>query len=379
MSNNNNNNNQTHPPPSGTVNGNGVITPFHQCRLRVTPKSDHEPDCYDDLQSLEFSPLLFGSLERYLPLSVINTDRDVKVQYMRDILRGYAAENQRVHKHREYRKTIASNYQPLHKELYTMNPADFFVPSFLAAVNESTADSFRKIMVEPIPGVFTFEMLQPQFCDWFLSEVENFERWIHETKFRIMRPNTMNKFGAVLDDFGMETMLDKFMKDFISPISKVFFAEVGGCSLDDHHGYVVEYGVDRDTELGFHVDDSEVTLNVCVGRDFSGGDLFFKGVRCDNHVNSETLLNETMEYSQVPGHAVLHCGRHRHGARATTSGRRVNLIIWCKSSIFREMKKHQSDCSDWCGECKRIKKEKHRESINTTKLELLKRLRKATS
>lgn len=30
----------------------------------------------------------------------------------------------------------------------------------------------------------------------------------------------MNKFGAVLDDFGMETMLEKLMEDFIRPISK---------------------------------------------------------------------------------------------------------------------------------------------------------------
>ena len=35
-----------------------------------------------------------------------------------------------------------------------------------------------------------------------------------------MRPNTMNKFGAVLDDFGLETMLDKLMEDFIRPISR---------------------------------------------------------------------------------------------------------------------------------------------------------------
>lgn len=39
---------------------------------------------------------------------------------------------------------------------------------------------------------------------------------------------------------------------------------------------------------GFHVDDSEVTLNVCLGNQFSGGELFFRGVRCDNHVNTET-------------------------------------------------------------------------------------------
>lgn len=36
------------------------------------------------------------------------------------------------------------------------------------------------------------------------------------------------------------------------------------------------------------MDDSEVTLNVCLGKQFSGGELFFRGVRCDKHVNTET-------------------------------------------------------------------------------------------
>lgn len=35
-----------------------------------------------------------------------------------------------------------------------------------------------------------------------------------------MRPNTMNRYGAVLDDFGLETMLDKLMEDFIRPMSR---------------------------------------------------------------------------------------------------------------------------------------------------------------
>jgi hypothetical protein len=39
-------------------------------------------------------------------------------------------------------------------------------------------------------------------------------------KFKIMRPNTMNKYGAVLDDFGLEAMLNQFMQQFIAPISK---------------------------------------------------------------------------------------------------------------------------------------------------------------
>ncbi|MBA0738360.1 hypothetical protein Gogos_011727, partial [Gossypium gossypioides] len=223
--------------------------------------------------------------------------------------------------------------QPLHRELYAMHASNFFAPSFLKAINENKEESFRSIMAEPTQGVFTFEMLQPHFCELLLSEVENFEKWVHETKFRIMRPNTMNKFGAVLDDFGLETMLGKLMEDFIRPISKVFFSDVGGSTLDSHHGFVVEYGISRDVELGFHVDDSEVTLNVCLGKQFSGGDLFFRGVRCDKHVNTETQSDEILDYSHVPGRAVLHRGRHRHGARATTSGHRVNLLLWCRRCI----------------------------------------------
>jgi hypothetical protein len=30
----------------------------------------------------------------------------------------------------------------------------------------------------------------------------------------------------------------------------VFYPEVGGSSLDSHHGFVVEYGEDKDVDLG---------------------------------------------------------------------------------------------------------------------------------
>ncbi|KAG8639154.1 2-oxoglutarate and iron-dependent oxygenase domain-containing protein CP2 isoform X3 [Manihot esculenta] len=338
-------------------NGNGVVMSTQVAhRLRLNPITDHKPDSYEDLQS-DFSPLLFSSLERYLPPSMLNMSREAKIQFMRDILVRYSPEGERtrIQKHREYRQKIISNYQPLHRELYTMNAVNFFVPSFLKAINENTEESFRSILVEPTPGVYVFEMLQPSFCEMLMSEVENFERWVHETKFRIMRPNTMNKYGAVLDDFGLETVLDKWMDEYIRPMSKV------------------EYGVDRDVELGFHVDDSEVTLNVCLGKQFYGGELFFRGVRCDKHVNSETQPEEILDYVHVPGRAVLHRGRHRHGARATTSGHRCNLILWCRSSVFRELKKYQKDFSSWCGECRRERRERQRLSITATKLELLKR------
>ncbi|KAK1359476.1 PKHD-type hydroxylase [Heracleum sosnowskyi] len=189
-----------------------------------------------------------------------------------------------------------------------------------------------------------------------VDEAENFENWVRETGTRILRPNTMNAYGSVLDDFGMERMLDKLMKDYILPMSTIFFPEVGGATLDYHHGYVVEYGTNRDDHLDFHVDDSEVTLNVCLGELFTSGEMFFRGVRCDKHLDSESESGEIYNYSQVPGRAVLHCGYHRHGALSTTSGHRANMLLWCRSSVFREMRKYERNASSWCRVCQKKRK-----------------------
>ncbi|KAI9384362.1 hypothetical protein POPTR_012G051200v4 [Populus trichocarpa] len=362
--------------PPVTAGGNGVVLQDKKTapvmvpsqRLRLHPNKDHMPESYEDLQ-LDFSPSVFRSLEKYLPPNMLSDSREEKVKFMRDILLKYLphGERTRAQKHGEYRQKIISHYKPLKRELYSMHPVTFFVPSFMKAINDNTEESLRSIISEPSPGVLTFEMLQPRFCELLVAEVENFEAWVNDTKFRVMRPNTMNKYGAVLDDFGLETMLDKLMDGFIRPISKVFFREVGGATLDSHHGFVVEYGKDWDVDLGFHVDDSEVTLNVCLGKQFSGGELFFRGTRCDKHVNTGSQPEEIFDYSHVPGGAVLHLGRHRHGVRATTSGHRINLLLWCRSSVFREIRKYQKDFSSWCGECAREKKGRQRAFIAATK------------
>ncbi|XP_061957128.1 2-oxoglutarate and iron-dependent oxygenase domain-containing protein CP2-like isoform X2 [Populus nigra] len=362
--------------PPVTGGGNGVVLQDKKTapvmvpsqRLRLHPNKDHTPESYEDLQ-LDFSPSVFRSLEKYLPPNMLSDSREEKVKFMRDILLKYLphGERTRAQKHREYRQKIISHYKPLKRELYSMHPVTFFVPSFMKAINDNTEESLRSIISEASPGVLTFEMLQPRFCELLVAEVENFEAWVNDTKFRVMRPNTMNKYGAVLDDFGLETMLDKLMDGFIRPISKVFFREVGGATLDSHHGFVVEYGKDWDVDLGFHVDDSEVTLNVCLGKQFSGGELFFRGTRCDKHVNTGSQPEEIFYYSHVPGGAVLHLGRHRHGVRATTSGHRINLLLWCRSSVFREIRKYQKDFSSWCGECTREKKGRQRAFIAATK------------
>lgn len=52
------------------------------------------------------------------------------------------------------------------------------------------------------------------------GQVEHMEKWVYDSRSTIMRPNTMNRFGVVLDDFGFESMLQKLVDDFISPLSQ---------------------------------------------------------------------------------------------------------------------------------------------------------------
>jgi hypothetical protein len=329
-------------------------------RLQKTPHAGHKPESYEDMEDLEYPALLYSVMEQHLPSNCLGASREKKLAMLERVLAKYRPNGERAKKHQEYRERIRTNYQPLHEDLYSFAPERFFVGSFLDAIKDGSEAALRHILIAHSPGVFTFNMLKPAFCSMMLEEVEHFEKWAQDAKVKVMRPNTMNNYGAVLDDIGMENMLNELMTRYLNPMAAVLFPNVGGSSLDSHHGFVVEYAMDRDLDLGFHVDDSEVTLNVCLGKQFDSGELFFRGVRCDKHVNGEARPEEVLEYSHVPGHAILHAGRHRHGAKAITSGQRTNMILWCRSSEFRELKKYQRDFSSWCGECLLRKKERSR-------------------
>lgn len=101
-----------------------------------------------------------------------------------------------------------------------------------------------------------------------------------------------------------------------------------------------------------HVDDSEVTLNVCLGKEFTG-------VSCEKKIRRKVIciytnfrmlggtLNfyggkgdpsekkEDFEFFHEKGTAILHSGKHWHEANKIKSGERCNLILWCRSSKIR--------------------------------------------
>jgi len=158
----------------------------------------------------------------------------------------------------------------------------------------------------------------------------------------------MNNYGAILDDFGFIDAMKGLVRILLNPLSKVCYPHIGN-TLDGQYGFIVSYEMDKDRKLDFHVDDSEVTLNLCLGKIFEGGALFLGGVRCPLHQQKKPLEGDQFNFDHVPGTGLLHLGKHRHSATPITSGERHNLILWCRSSTIRN-KEDNFTCQPWCGE-----------------------------
>merc|ERR1711908_125546 len=56
---------------------------------------------------------------------------------------------------------------------------------------------------ELCPGVFCIpSLLPPEVCAALVEELESFESWAAENQYEIARPNSMNRYGAVLNEVG---------------------------------------------------------------------------------------------------------------------------------------------------------------------------------
>jgi len=208
------------------------------------------------------------------------------------------------------------------------------VPGLVAAVNEGTREALLSYLhKETGTGIYSLDMFTEKFCQELIEEVENFER----SGLPVIRPNSMNNYGVILDEIGFTPMLSELRTKYISPFAALLYPEVGGDTLDSHHGFIVQYKMEEDKELGFHYDASEVTLNVCLGKEFEGGSLYFCGLLLDS-----TTHDENFEYVHSPGKAILHQGKHCHGANPITMGERYNLIVWCKSQTYRASLEEQA-------------------------------------
>jgi len=207
----------------------------------------------------------------------------------------------------ENRKLIASQYKPLHKQLFEN-------------ISEEKVEPFKPEQL--FDGVYTSPVLESDFCDKILEELENFKK----SELPHSKPNSMNKHGVILNEIGLDGIVN-LLKTKIQPAAKDLFPElVGHSGLDSNKSFTVEYDASEDhfdKDLATHFDNAEVTLNISLTDDHEEGELYF--------VQDDKVL----PVKHRKGHGILHSGRHLHGAMPVSNGRRTNLILWFRSSSIR--------------------------------------------
>jgi ubiquitin-protein ligase len=220
----------------------------------------------------------------------------------------------------------------LHKELFGSFESppqmrqEWFDPAFWRAHQAGTTEAWRDLLHEELAGeVFSFPVFTMEFCQLLVEEIFNF----YATGLPAKRPNSMNNYGIILNEIGLEPFVAELQKMF-QPIGEIFFPGAGHV-WDGNHCFIVRYREGEDLGLDMHTDDSDVTFNTCLGLDFDGAGLQFCG-----QMGAENHRKHTYTFHHKKGSCVCHLGRKRHGADDISRGERLNIILWNHSSTFRE-------------------------------------------
>ena len=156
-----------------------------------------------------------------------------------------------------------------------------------------------------IPNVFSLEFFTPEFCSMLVEQLDAY----NSSGLHIARPNTQNDLGNILSDIGLSRLCDDIVCDVLQPLGALLYEAHGGASLNSHHSFTVVYRPEDFKGLPMHYDrGSNVTLNVSIGKVFTGGSLTFCGVR-----DAENYTKVAGKCSHRVGRALLHLGFHRHG------------------------------------------------------------------
>lgn len=241
--------------------------------------------------------------------------------------------------------SVAAKYTPLRKHSSLFEPEnvakEWLHPDYAVCLEQVRAANIATDMAwmiddeDQVPRlpplveerarqIFSFPLLRDDCCDRLIEEIEHFQT----TGLPARRPNSMNNYGLILNEIGLRHSLDA-LQALIHPLARSLFP-VEGAVFDGHHSFCVSYKPDEDRGLDMHSDDSDVTLNVCLGKEFEAAGLTFCG-----DVGAPGHRKQSFCYKHAKGVGLLHLGRRRHGADDISDGHRVNLIMWNWNSEYR--------------------------------------------
>jgi len=82
-----------------------------------------------------------------------------------------------------------------------------------------------------------------------------------------------------------------------------------------------------------HMDMSDVTLNVCLGKSFTGGEVYFESWNriVDAEGATKTHSYEgarSVQFQHNLGSALIHVGTQVNGCDRITGGEKWNMVVW---------------------------------------------------
>lgn len=271
---------------------------------------------------------------------------------------------------------IAAKYKPLHPDLRLFRE-DFLHPSFLEIVrrcrelgsgpfkretlHESGFEVYKEVSDTTTGMVAVRHVFTDDFRKRLTAELMHFA----DSGIDYTRPNTMNRNGGVLlHELGFQDFLDQFISEYLNPVAKAAVPDdFKGGDIDSHKVFTVAYqatdyktqdlstGKRRttlregpsDQKLSVHTDNAEATLNLHLAGNWSGGDLNVYGKGSSGTYAGDLVevvqperkmaFSRNGEHSQ--GLALFHGGSEFHEACPVSSGWRLNLIMWLRSSKVR--------------------------------------------
>jgi len=155
-------------------------------------------------------------------------------------------------------------------------------------------------------------LLKRQYCDSITNHIEN--------QIQMVKSKGT---GLQASEFGMDEWVNELLKEYLVPIVKKVYPQYRNVtSFSDVYSKVVKYNINEDEDWPVHIDQSCVTINICIGRDFKGSNLRF-------HENKTSIQKNGSyyDYMHEVGRMVIHLGDCKHSITRLESGSRYSLII----------------------------------------------------
>ena len=164
------------------------------------------------------------------------------------------------------------------------------------------------------------------FCDTLIKESEYLASTGHAHA-------ALNLTGVDLLWFGFSKFFEGFIENILPKLLDIISPPDLKLNLSSNetwklfHAFVIHYDASNPNQSSHpqHLDDSDLTLNLCLGDIFTGGDLVV-------HSDSQKPIT----YQQKPGQLFIHAGNLSHSANPISSGKRYNLVIWLKKQKINE-------------------------------------------